>query len=124
MFNSRFTQDDFASAWFDAVDAQGKGREFVLSGRDQRFASTSGELRVMRDVKDGKRQHRFIASVRGRDVQSDFGGYALADLGVGQIVVLFGICERVAPLAPAIPSGATDENARISSPRLRLRSCL
>jgi iron complex outermembrane recepter protein len=87
LFNSRFTQDDFASAWYDDVDASGIGRRFVLSGQDQRFASTSGEARVIRDVKDGKRLHRFIASVRGRNVDADFGGYDLADLGLGQIGV-------------------------------------
>lgn len=87
LFNSRFTQDDFASAWYDDVDVNGIGRRFVLSGQNQRFASTSGEARVIRDVRDGKRLHRFIASVRGRNVDSDFGGYDLADLGPGQIGV-------------------------------------
>lgn len=87
LFNSRFTQDDFASAWYDDVDANGIGQRFVLSGQNQRFASTSGEARVIRDVRDGKRLHRFIASVRGRNVDSDFGGYDLADLGPGQIGV-------------------------------------
>jgi iron complex outermembrane recepter protein len=87
LFNSRFTQDDFASAWYDDVDAGGIGTRFVLSGKDQRFASTSGELRIIRDLKDGKRVHRFIASVRGRNVDSDFGGYDLANLGLGEIGV-------------------------------------
>lgn len=87
LFNSRFTQDRFASSWFDAVGRDGVGREFVLSGRDQRFASTSGEARVSREFRDGNRLHRFIASYRGRDVQSDFGGYVLSDLGLGTIGV-------------------------------------
>jgi iron complex outermembrane recepter protein len=87
LFNSRFTQDDFASAWYDDVDANGLGQRYILSGQDQRFASTSGEVRIVRDVKDGKRLHRFIASVRGRNVGSDFGGYDLANLGPGVIGV-------------------------------------
>lgn len=87
LFNSRFTQDDYASAWFEGVGADGLGREFVLSGRDQRFASTSGEFRLSRDLREGKRLHRIIASVRGRDVQSLYGGYDLADLGISRIGV-------------------------------------
>ena len=85
LFNSRFTQDDYASAWFEGVDAQGLGREFVLSGKDQRFASTSGELRISREFREGDRLHRVIASVRGRSVQSLYGGYDLADLGTARI---------------------------------------
>lgn len=46
LFNSRFTQDRFASAFFNSVDRAGIGEEVVVSGRDQRYSSTSGELRV------------------------------------------------------------------------------
>lgn len=87
LFNSRFTQDDYASAWFEGVDAEGLGREFVLSGRDQRFASTSGEFRVSRELPEGKRRHRIIASARARDVHSLYGGFDLADLGISRIGV-------------------------------------
>lgn len=107
LFNSRFTQDRFASAWFDGVDRNGIGREFVLSGRDQRFASTSGEARVSREFPEGPRLHRLIASYRGRNVQSDFGGYDLADLGLGAI----GIQSREAE--PTFAFGAlTDDQVR------------
>ncbi|MCA3254538.1 MAG: hypothetical protein INF91_02845, partial [Alphaproteobacteria bacterium] len=37
LFHSRFTQDDYATAWFAGVDRSGRGERFVLSGRDQRF---------------------------------------------------------------------------------------
>lgn len=87
LFNSRFTQDDFASAWYDDVGTDGIGARFVLSGQDQRFASTSGEARVIRDFRDGKRLHRLIASIRGRNVEADYGGYDLAGLGPGEIGV-------------------------------------
>jgi iron complex outermembrane recepter protein len=87
LFNSRFTQDDFASAWYDDVNAAGIGRRYILSGQDQRFASTSGEVRVIRSIKDNKRLHRFIVSLRGRNVEAEFGGYDLADLGLGEIGV-------------------------------------
>ena len=86
-FNSRFTRDDYASAYFNGVDQAGVGRSFVVSGRDQRAASTSGELRVSRTFAEGPRRHRVLASARGRSVETDYGGYALADLGLGSIGV-------------------------------------
>jgi iron complex outermembrane receptor protein len=85
LFNSRYTQDDFASAWFAGVDRTGAGQRFVLSGKDQRFESWSGEARLRRDLLDGPRLHRLIASIRGRDVDARYGGFHLAALGVGQI---------------------------------------
>lgn len=87
LFNSRFTQDDYASTWFADVGRDGRGDRFVLSGRDQRFASTSGELRITRDLREGPRQHRFIASLRGRDRVSDFGGFDVRRLDPGAIGV-------------------------------------
>ena len=85
LFNSRFTQDTFSTAWFADVDASGQGERFVLSGKDQRFASTSGEFRVSRTFGDGPRNHRVLASIRGRDVDSDYGGFVLSALGQGMI---------------------------------------
>lgn len=85
LFNSHFTQDDYASAWFANVDRSGQGQRFVLSGRDQVFASWSGEARIVRDLREGPRLHRLIASVRGRDVDAHFGGFDLAALGPGTI---------------------------------------
>ncbi len=107
LFNSRFTQDRFASSWFDNVGQDGIGREFVLSGQDQRFVSISGEARVSREFREGDRLHRVIASYRGRDVQSDFGGYVLSDLGLGAI----GVQSREAE--PAFAFGAlTDDKVK------------
>lgn len=87
LFNSRFTQDRYASPWFANVDASGRGERFVLSGRDQRFASDSGELRVTRDLRDGPHLHRIVASLRGRNRTSDFGGFDVRGLGQGTIGV-------------------------------------
>lgn len=86
-FNSRFTKDDYASAYYSDVGTDGVGRSFVVSGLDQRTASTSGEIRVSRAVAEGPRHHRLLASLRGRSVETDYGGYALADLGPGPIGV-------------------------------------
>lgn len=87
LFNSRFTQDRYASAWFANVGSDGRGDRFVLSGRDQRFASDSGEFRVTRDLRDGTRLHRLVASLRGRNRTSDFGGFDVRGIGPGRIGV-------------------------------------
>ena len=87
LFNSRFTRDDFASLYFDGVDRTGVGRLVVVSGKDQRTASTSGELRASRVFAEGVRRHRLIFSARGRSKQSDYGGYHVADLGTATIGV-------------------------------------
>lgn len=85
LFRSRFTQDDYASAWFDDVGANGMGNRFVLSGKDQATQAWSGEARLSRDITEGNRRHRIIASYRGRDVDGRYGGYHLAALGPGTI---------------------------------------
>lgn len=85
LFNSLFTQDDYATAWYGGVDGAGDGQRFVLSGQDQRFASWSGEARIVRDLRDGPRLHRFITSIRGRDVDARYGGFHLVALGPGLV---------------------------------------
>lgn len=80
-FNSRFTRDSYASAWYSDVSREGIGRSFLLSGVDQRAASSSGEIRISRAFADGPRRHWLLTSLRARDVRTDYGGYALADLG-------------------------------------------
>ncbi len=87
LFNSRFTRDDFASLYFDDVGRDGRGQLTVVSGKEQRNASTSGEARVSRVFADGARRHRILLSVRGRRKQNDYGGYHVADLGPAMIGV-------------------------------------
>ncbi len=86
-FRSRFARDEYHTAFFRGVDANGVGRSFVLAGADQTTASTSGELRVSRLVEEGPRRHRLLASVRARDVAARYGGLATADLGLATIGV-------------------------------------
>lgn len=86
-FSSRFTRDSYASAYFIDVGPDGMGRSFLLSGRDQRAASVSGEVRISRALNEGPRRHWLLASMRGREVDTDYGGYSLADLGPAQIGV-------------------------------------
>ncbi|MGR4893128.1 TonB-dependent receptor domain-containing protein [Sphingopyxis sp. LARHCG72] len=87
LFNSRFTRDDYASLYFDGIDREGLGRLVVVSGEDQRAASTSGEVRVSRVFAAGATRHRLLVSARGRRKQSDYGGYHVADLGPATIGV-------------------------------------
>lgn len=86
-FNSRFVQREYASAYFTGVGPNGVGDSFVVSGRDQRRASSSGELRISRVFAEGPRRHRLLASVRGRAVETDYGGYDVAGLGRAAIGV-------------------------------------
>ena len=86
-FSSRFTRDDYYSAYFSGVDRDGVGQSFVVAGRDQVSASTSGEVRVSRVFAEGPRRHRLLGSIRARDLQTRYGGYDLANLGAGEIGV-------------------------------------
>lgn len=87
MFDSRFTQDEYASAYYSGVDERGFGRSTLVSGRDQMSAFTSGEARISQAFAEGDRQHRLILSVRGRRAKAFYGGFAIADLGDAQIGV-------------------------------------
>lgn len=87
LFNSRFTRDEYHSAYYSGVDETGVGRSFVIGGRDQVSASTSGELRLSRVFAERARRHRLLASFRARSVEASYGGFATADLGTAEIGV-------------------------------------
>ncbi|QYU71005.1 TonB-dependent receptor [Leptolyngbya sp. 15MV] len=87
IFNSRFTQDEYAASFFLDTDREGMGNRRVIAGADQRFASTSGEAKLSRDFTEGDRLHRVIASIRARRVADRFGGFDAADLGPGVVGV-------------------------------------
>ena len=75
------TDQSAADLLFD-TDADGSvGRRVIVVSRDDRSASTSGELRVSRHFDEGPRRHTLIASVRGRAQDRRYGGAALIDLG-------------------------------------------
>lgn len=46
----------------------------VILDRGDRFAATSGELRLSRRFEEGKRRHTLVATARGRDQQRLYGG--------------------------------------------------
>lgn len=55
-------------------------RVVVVDGGN-RFASTSGEIRVAKSFAEGPRWHNFVASLKGRDQSRRYGGAALVSLG-------------------------------------------
>lgn len=79
--------EDHIDLLFDTDRTGRVGSRQVVVDRDNKFASTSGELRIAKTLKDGPRRHTLIASLRARDQARRFGGAAVADLGVSQIGV-------------------------------------
>jgi iron complex outermembrane recepter protein len=65
----------------EEVGTDGSGRQTIIADPPLAFASTSGEVRLSRDVVDGPRRHRFHASLRGRAADRRFGGADIIDLG-------------------------------------------
>lgn len=53
----------------------------VIADADNKFASTSGEIRVSRSFSEGPRAHQLIASFRGRDQKRRYGGSDSVSLG-------------------------------------------
>ncbi len=81
-FRSIFVNErNFAELFIDTT-ADGNTTERVVADPGQRYASTSGELRVSRSLTDGPRLHTLHATVRARSLDSFYGGAAPAlDLG-------------------------------------------
>lgn len=63
---------------FVGTTGDGITTEQVIADPGQRYASTSGELRVSRSFRDGPRLHTLHASVRARQLDSRYGGGAAA----------------------------------------------
>lgn len=87
VFRSSFTnEENFAQLFVDA-DQAGYATERVIADPGQRYASTSGELRVSRSFTEGERIHTLHATVRARSLDSAYGGAApaldAADVRVG-----------------------------------------
>ncbi|MEM6544734.1 MAG: TonB-dependent receptor [Pseudomonadota bacterium] len=85
LFNSRFTIDDFGAALFTDTQPNGLAEKRFLLGENQRDESFSGELQLLRRFVEGPRLHKVFASLRGRRVNNDFGGFASVSLGVSPI---------------------------------------
>jgi iron complex outermembrane recepter protein len=72
---------------FDTDRTGRVGNRVVIRGGGDRFASTSGEFRLSKSIKDGPRGHKFILALRGREQRRRFGGENAVSLGVSQIGV-------------------------------------
>jgi iron complex outermembrane receptor protein len=85
IFRSQLAADaSFADLFLDTTP-DGLANRVMVADRDQKFASTSGELRVGKRFVSGKLHHALYYSLRGRDQQRRYGGSDFADLGVARI---------------------------------------
>ena len=85
-YNGR-TQDSVYADLFFGVAADGSvaSRRIIADG-DNRDASLSGELRLVKQWQHGVTSHRLIASLRGRSRDRRFGGSQSIDLGPSTIL--------------------------------------
>jgi iron complex outermembrane receptor protein len=85
VFRSSFESErNFAQNFITERD--GTARAEVIADPGQRYASTSGELRISRSFTEGPRLHTLYASLRARRLDSRYGGAAPAiDLGERQL---------------------------------------
>lgn len=88
-------QRGFAELYLDTMP-DGLTRELVIADPQQRYASTSGELRLSRSLTEGPRLHVLHASLRARQQDNRYGGSAAPlDVGVRRLG------ERIAIPRPA-----------------------
>lgn len=85
IFRSQFAADSSFADLFLNTTPDGFADHVMIADRNQKFASTSGELRVGKRFVSGKRYHALYYSLRGRDQQRRYGGSDFADLGVARI---------------------------------------
>jgi iron complex outermembrane receptor protein len=78
------TMSGFAELYVDTT-REGMTRELLIADPQQRYASTSGEVRVTRSITEGPRLHLLHATLRGRQQKNRYGGSASVDLGVRRL---------------------------------------
>ncbi len=76
VFRSIFVNEENFAQNFVGTTQDGRTRTQVIADPGQRYASTSGELRVSRSFTEGPRLHTLHASVRARQLDSRYGGAA------------------------------------------------
>jgi len=76
VFRSSFERRQGFAESFVGTTREGVTREVVIADPAQRYASTSGELRLSRSFTEGPRLHVLHTSLRGRRVESRYGGSA------------------------------------------------
>jgi len=85
IFRSQFKAGASFADLFLNTTPDGFADHLVIADRNQKFASTSGELRVSKRFVSGKSYHAVYYSLRGRDQERRYGGSDFADLGVARI---------------------------------------
>lgn len=83
VFRSIFVNEENFAQNFTGTTQDGRTRAQVIADPGQRYASTSGELRVSRSFTEGPRLHTLHASVRARQLDSRYGG-ASAPIDLGE----------------------------------------
>ena len=106
LFHSAYAnQGDFSNLIF--VDALGGSDRQVYASPASKSASWSGEFRLSRRFSEGPRQHLITATLRGRSVDSHYGGGDLVDLGPA------GLNDEISVTKPAFAfSALTDDQTR------------
>lgn len=81
LFRSIFSsQHSYADLFLD-TRPDGSADHLLVADPPQRFASTSGEVRLSRSFEEGSRRHTIHLIARGRDQDRHYGGSDVADLG-------------------------------------------
>jgi iron complex outermembrane receptor protein len=87
-FRSIFVNERNFAELFTDTTSDGTTTERVIADPGQRYASTSGEVRISRSMIDGPRLHTLHATIRARSLDSFYGGAAPAlDLGPRELGV-------------------------------------
>ena len=76
IFRSSFVNEENFAELFVDTTRDGQTTERIIADPGQSYASTSGELRVSRSVREGPRLHTLHTSVRARRLDSRYGGAA------------------------------------------------
>lgn len=78
-------KEDHFDLLFGTDQAGSVARRIVIAAGKNRFASTSGELRLTRSFVDGERSHTLVGSIKARRQQRRYGGEDIAELGASVI---------------------------------------
>jgi iron complex outermembrane recepter protein len=86
IFESVYNLERGFAELYVGTTPDGTTRELVIADPQQRYASTSGELRLTRSIVQGPRLHVLHASFRAREQENRYGGStAPIDLGVRRL---------------------------------------
>lgn len=81
LFRSSAERDRGFANLFTNVERDGSAQEIVVAQSDDKFASTSGEVRLSRSFDEGDRRHTVHLAVRGREQTRRYGGDDVVNLG-------------------------------------------